>query len=126
MTGGARYDRVTEKLFEKGQEVGTPEANVSRDSRSEGSWSGGLSALARLVEDRPGALNEANFYVSAKTAFKPAAPNLTEAENAEILKPERTRSGEIGVKTRWLDRQLSFDVSVFHMIFKNLVVSNGA
>ncbi|HEY6066898.1 MAG TPA: TonB-dependent receptor, partial [Thermoanaerobaculia bacterium] len=124
VTGGARYDRVSEKLFAKGQEVGDPEANVSRDSRSEGSWSGGLSALAQLIEDRSGPLNEANFYVAAKTAFKPAAPNLTEAEDAEILEPERTRSGEIGVKTRWLDRQLSLDVSVFHMIFKNLVVSN--
>ena len=124
LTGGARYDRVSEMLFAKGQEVGDPEADVSRDSRSEGSWSGGLSALARLVEDRSGALNDANLYVSAKSAFKPAAPNLTEAEDAEILKPERTRSGEVGLKTRWLDRQLSFDVSVFHMIFKNLVVSN--
>jgi iron complex outermembrane recepter protein len=124
LTGGARYDRVSEKLFAKGQEVGDPEEDVSRDSRSEGSWSGGLSALARLVEDRSGALNDANLYISAKSAFKPAAPNLTEAEDAEILKPERTRSGEVGLKTRWLDRQLSFDVSVFHMIFKNLVVSN--
>jgi len=42
---------------------------------------------------------------------------------AKILEPERTRSGEIGIKTRWLDRQLSFDVSFFHMMFENLVVS---
>jgi iron complex outermembrane recepter protein len=124
VTGGARYDRVSEKLVAKAQEVSDPEEDVSRDSRSEGSWSGGLSSLARLVEDRSGALNDANFYVAAKSAFKPAAPNLTEAEDAKILEPERTRSGEIGMKTRWLDRQVSLDVSVFHMIFKNLVVSN--
>jgi iron complex outermembrane receptor protein len=124
LTGGARYDQVSERLFAKGQEVGDPNADVSRDSRSEGHWSGGLSALGRLVENRAGALNDANLYVAAKSAFKPAAPNLTEAENAEILNPERTRSGEVGLKTRWLDRQVSFDVSVFHMIFENLVVSN--
>ncbi|HEY3172935.1 MAG TPA: TonB-dependent receptor, partial [Thermoanaerobaculia bacterium] len=124
VTGGARYDRVSEKLFAQAQEVGDPNVDVSRDSRSEGQWSGGVSVLGRLVADRPGALNEANLYVAAKSAFKPAAPNLTEAENAEILKPERTRSGEFGFKTRWLDRQVSFDVSVFHMIFENLVVSN--
>ncbi|HEX9305219.1 MAG TPA: TonB-dependent receptor [Thermoanaerobaculia bacterium] len=124
LTGGARYDRVSERLFAKGQEVGDPNVDVSRDSRSEGQWSGGLSALGRLVENGAGALSDANLYVAAKSAFKPAAPNLTEAENAEILKPERTRSGEIGVKTRWLDRQVSFDVSVFHVIFENLVVSN--
>jgi len=50
------------------------------------------------------------------------APNLAEAENAKILEPERTRSGEAGVKTRWLDRTLSFDLSFFHMIFENTVV----
>ena len=76
------------------------------------------------MEDRPGAFNDVNFYVAAKSAFKPAAPNLTEAEDAEILDPERTRSGEVGVKTRWFDRQLSLDLSLFHMIFQNLVVSN--
>jgi outer membrane receptor protein involved in Fe transport len=76
-----------------------------------------------LIGDRPGVANEANFYVAAKSAFKPAAPNLTEAENARILDPERTRSLELGFKTRWLDRQLSFDVSWFHVIFENLVVS---
>ncbi len=123
ITAGARFDSVSESLFAKGQEVGDPEADVSRDSRSDGQWSGGIAALARLIGDRAGAVNEINLYAAAKSAFKPAAPNLTEAESATILQPERTRSGEIGVKTRWLDHQLSFDLSLFHMIFENLVVS---
>ena len=123
LTAGARYDHVSESLFAQGQEVGAPAPDVSEDSRSDGKWSGGVSALARLVSDRKGAVNEINFYVAAKSAFKPAAPNLTEAESATILEPERTRSGEIGVKTRWLDRQISFDASLFHMTFENLVVS---
>jgi iron complex outermembrane recepter protein len=124
LTAGARYDNVSENLFAQGQEVGAPEPDISRDSRSDGQWSGGLSALVRLVENRPGGLNEVHLYGAAKSAFKPAAPNLTEAESARILEPERTRNQEIGVKTRWLDRQISFDVSLFHMIFENLVVSN--
>jgi outer membrane receptor protein involved in Fe transport len=123
VTGGARYDRVSENLFAQGQEVSAPQAAISNDARSEGQWSGGAAALGRIVEDRPGTLNEVHAYVSAKSAFKPAAPNLTEAENAKILDPERARSGELGIKTRWLDRQISFDVSLFHMIFENLVVS---
>jgi iron complex outermembrane recepter protein len=123
VTGGARFDHVSESLFAQQQEIGTPEPDISTDSRSDGQWSGGLSALARLVGDRAGVLNEANVYVAAKSAFKPAAPNLTEAERARILEPERTRSGEVGIKTRWFDRQLSFDVSFFHMMFENLVVS---
>lgn len=124
LTGGARYDRVSETLFAQGQEVGDPDVEISRDSRSDGQWSGGLAALVRAVDGRPGVLNEIHLYGAAKSAFKPAAPNLTEAENATILKPERTRSQEIGVKTRWFDRQLSLDLSLFHLIFENLVVSN--
>ncbi len=123
-TGGARFDSVSERLFAQGQEVGAPEADVSRDSRSDGKWSGGVSGLVRFVSDRPGGVNSVHFYVAAKSAFKPAAPNLTETENARILDPERTRSGEVGLKTRWLDRQVSVDLSLFHMTFENLVVSN--
>lgn len=123
LSAGARYDRVSESLFAQGQEVPAPVADVSEDSRSEGQWSGGVSALARLLSDRRGAVNEIHLYVAAKSAFKPSAPNLTEAESARILAPERTRSGEIGLKTRWLDRQLSFDVSLFHLIFENKVIS---
>ncbi|MDQ6891211.1 MAG: TonB-dependent receptor [Acidobacteriota bacterium] len=122
-TGGARFDSVSEALFAQGQEVGTPQPEVTRDSRSDGQWSGGVAALARVVADRPGIMNSVHAYIAAKSAFKPAAPNLTEAENARILDPERTRSGEAGVKTRWLDRELSIDLSLFHMIFENLVVS---
>jgi iron complex outermembrane receptor protein len=123
VTAGARFDSVSETLSASGQEVGEPEPTVTHDSKSDGQWSGGLAALFRVVDDRPGAVNSVHLYGAAKSAFKPAAPNLTEAENATILDPERTRSQEIGVKTRFLDRQLSFDVSVFHMIFENLVVS---
>ena len=122
-TAGARFDSVSESLFAKGQEVGAAQADVSDDSRSDGQWSGGISALARLIGDRPGAVNEINFYVAAKSAFKPAAPNLTEAENATILSPNEPEAARSASKTRWLDRQLSFDVSLFHMMFENLVVS---
>jgi iron complex outermembrane recepter protein len=123
LTAGARYDQVSESLFAQGQEVGDPNVDISRDHRSDGQWSGGVSGLVRIVSGGKGALNELNFYAAAKSSFKPAAPNLTEAENATILAPERTRSGELGVKTRWLDGQGSFDVSVFHMIFENQVIS---
>ena len=68
-------------------------------------------------------LSALNLYVSAKSNFKPAAPNILEAESARILEPERARSGEIGLKTRWARGTLSFDVTFFHMNFENLVVS---
>lgn len=124
LTFGARYDRTSESLSATGQEVGAPAPDVASDSRTDGKWSGGVSALVRVV-DRPsaGVLNALNLYVAVKSNFKPAAPNLLEAEAATILQPERTRSGEIGLKSSWAGGNLSFDASLFHMSFENLVVS---
>src|ERR1017187_7181382 len=124
LTLGARYDRTSQPLSTVGQEVGAPAPDVASDSRTDGKWSGGVAALFRIV-GRPQAsvLNALNVYVSAKSNFKPAAPNLLEAEAAQILEPERTRSGEIGLKSRWAGGALSFEAGFFHMAFENLVVS---
>jgi iron complex outermembrane recepter protein len=124
LTFGARYDRTSESLSAVGQEVGAPAPDVANDSRTDGKWSGGVSALVRVV-DHPdtGFLSALHFYVAAKSNFKPAAPNLLEAEAATILEPERTRSGEIGLKSRWAGGNLSLEASLFHMSFENLVVS---
>ena len=123
ITGGARFDLTSESLVARIHELSQPDTEVTSDSKSFNQWSGGGSVLGRLVGDRPGVLNEANLYFAGKTAFKPAAPNLTEAESAEILEPERTVSYEVGVKTRWFERQLAFEVSFFDMTFHNLVTS---
>jgi iron complex outermembrane receptor protein len=126
LTFGARYDRTSESLNATVTEVGAPAPDVASDSRTDGKWSGGVAALLRLV-DKPHAsvLNVLNIYVSGKSNFKPAAPNILEAESARILEPERTRSGEVGLKTRWASGTLSFDVTLFHMDFENLVVSTA-
>ena len=126
LTFGARYDRTSESLDATVAEVGAPGPDVASDSRTDGKWSGGASALVRIV-DRPQAavLDAINVYVSLKSNFKPAAPNILEAESARILEPERTRSGEVGLKTRWAHGTLSFDVTFFHMSFENLVVSTA-
>src|SRR5439155_133564 len=79
------------------------------DERTDGAWSGDISALVRLIRTETHAVQAINPYLAWKSSFKPAAPNLTEAERAEILAPERTHSIEGGIKTRWLLRQLSFD-----------------
>lgn len=123
VTAGARYDLTDETLSATVQDVTAPAPTVRNDSRGADQWSGGGSIFGRMVAPRPGVLNEANVYFSGKTAFKPAAPDLTQPATATILAPERSISEEVGVKTRWLDRQLSFDASLFHMLFKNEVVS---
>ncbi|HTO88143.1 MAG TPA: TonB-dependent receptor [Thermoanaerobaculia bacterium] len=123
ITAGARYDITSETLNAMAQEVGDPEPTISQDSKGANQWSGGGSILGRVVSGRSGVLNDLNVYFAGKTNFKPAAPNLLEAEEAVILSPERTTSEELGIKTNWLDSQVSFNMSFFHMIFNNLVVS---
>jgi outer membrane receptor protein involved in Fe transport len=122
LSGGGRFDRVSETLSAFGQEVGFPAVTTS-DSRSEGAWSGDLGAIVRLVPESARQVGAVNLYGNWKSSFKPAAPNLTEAENATILDPERTHSIEGGVKTRLFDDQLSLDVSGFQMDFHNMVVA---
>lgn len=122
--GGGRWDHVDETLHAQAQEQdGVSPLEVADDSRTESAWSGNLSALVRLLPHPTGMLDAANAYVNWGTSFKPAAPNLTEAEGAEILAPERTHSLEGGLKLRGLESQVSLDVSWFDMNFANMVVS---
>ena len=121
LAAGGRYDATSEKLHAQAQEVGGP-LEVADDSRSDGAWSGDVSLLFRAIPVGNGKLQAANLYGSWRSAFKPAAPNLTEAEGAEILEPERTHSWEAGAKIRALD-QLAFNASYFDMTFENMVVS---
>ena len=124
LSGGGRYDLTSEKLHAQAQEqspLGPLE--LADDSRDDGAWSGDLSGLVRLVRQETPLLATANLYASYRSSFKPAAPNLTEAEGARILEPERSNSVEIGLKTRGLSRQASLDVSWFDLTLENMVVS---
>ncbi len=122
LSGGGRFDYVQEKLTAFGQEVGFPAVNTS-DDHSEGAWSGDIGALVRLVPPGTKGLEAVNLFGNWKSSFKPAAPNLSEAENATILDPERTHSIEGGVKVSALDGQIAFDVTGFQMDFNNMVVA---
>ncbi|HEY6866572.1 MAG TPA: TonB-dependent receptor [Candidatus Eisenbacteria bacterium] len=124
ISGGGRYDRTSERLHARAQEqspLGPLE--VTDDSRDDGAWSGDIAGLVRLVARETPLLSTANVYANYRSSFKPAAPNLAEAEQAEILEPERTHAVEAGFKGRGLGRQVSLDVSWFDMTFDNLVVS---
>jgi outer membrane receptor protein involved in Fe transport len=121
LEGGGRFDVASEDLE---TEVDLPSGPTPlKDEREDSDFSGDLSALVRLVPEggvRP--LEAANVYSSIRRAFKPAAPNLAEAEAAEILEPERTTSWEVGLKSRAFDGA-ALDLSYFDMKFENLVVS---
>lgn len=121
LEGGARFDLTSEELE---TEADLPSGPVPvKDSRDDTDVSGDVSALVRLVPPgTEGALKVANLYGSIRRAFKPAAPNLAEAEAAQILEPEHTTSWEVGLKTRAYDN-LAFDLSYFDMTFENMVTS---
>ena len=124
ISGGARFDATSEKLHAQAQEQAPASPlEVADDSRTDQAWSGDIGALVRLVGSESPKLSAANLYANWKSAFKPAAPNLTEAEGAEILEPERTRSWEVGLKTRGFENQASLDLSYFDMTMENMVVA---
>lgn len=50
--------------------------------------------------------------------FRPPTPRLTEFTS---LKPETSKSYEIGIKSDFFDRRVRFDVAVFHQDFKNFI-----
>jgi outer membrane receptor protein involved in Fe transport len=121
LEGGGRFDATSEELE---TEVDLPSGPTPvNDEREDTDFSGDVSALLRLApKDGTERLQAANLYASVRRAFKPAAPNLAEAEAAEILEPEHTTSWEAGLKTRAF-HQLAWDLSFFDMTFENLVVS---
>ncbi len=121
ITGGVRFDSATETLHTTQTEDGVSAA--SEESRRDTGFSGDLSVMWRALAKEVGPLDLANVWGSARSTFKPAAPNLAEAEEAHILEPMRARSLEMGLKTRWLHRALAFDVSVFRLDVDNQAVS---
>jgi outer membrane receptor protein involved in Fe transport len=120
IAGGGRWDHAHEKLHAFGQEVGDPNSDVTDDAKTSEAWSGDLSALVRLLP--AGSRHTLNVYGNWKSSFKPAAPNLTEAENAHILDPERTHAIEGGLKGSLFEGQVTFDAGLFQMDFLNMVV----
>jgi outer membrane receptor protein involved in Fe transport len=121
LEGGGRFDLASEELETEADLPGGPVP--VKDNRDDTDVSGDFSALVRLVPSgSDGALRTANLYGSIRRAFKPAAPNLAEAEAAEILAPEHTTSWEVGLKTR-ASEGAALDLSYFDMTFENMVVS---
>src|SRR5207247_1869953 len=91
LEGGGRFDATSEELE---TEVDLPSGPAPlKDTRDDTDFSGDASALFRLLpEGGSSSWKVANLYASFRRAFKPAAPNLAEAEAAEILEPEHTTS----------------------------------
>ena len=127
LTVGGRYDRTSETLSAVVNETGGSGPEGGSDERTDGEWSGGVSALLRIVDGKAsGFVTMLHLYAGAKSNFKPAAPNILEAEATTILEPERARSGEAGLKARLFGGNVSLEASLFHMSLENVVVSTVA
>jgi iron complex outermembrane receptor protein len=82
-----------------------------------GSGAAGLSYLA--WEGTDGAIWAYGDY---RNTFKPAALDFGPDVNGVILKPETSQSFEVGFKGRHLGGRFDWEVSLFQMDFRNLVV----
>ena len=122
LTVGGREDFTKETLDVFQQEIGEDDFEEVHDESDINRFSWGVSGMFHIVDRQAGGLTGMSLYGAARRNFKPAAPNLSEAENAEILDPETTNLQEAGLKTLWLDGSLSVNVTWYHMIFSNLVV----
>jgi iron complex outermembrane receptor protein len=121
LEAGGRFDATSEELETEADLPGGPVP--VKDEREDSDFSGDASVLVRLISAGSASpLQTANVYASIRRGFKPAAPNLAEAEAAEILAPEHTTSWEAGLKSR-TKNGLAFDLSYFDMTFENMVVS---
>lgn len=121
---GARLNRTTEDREAGEEELSGPDAGEEEEegkverTTTRGSGAVGVSFLA--WESGSDALW---VYADWRNTFKPAAIDFGPESEAEILEPETARAYEVGLKGHSLGGRLDWDLSGFHMDFKNLVLS---
>jgi iron complex outermembrane receptor protein len=63
--------------------------------------------------------HDAMAYFSATRGYKGPVPLNSSPTSIGLSKPEIPMSYELGVKTAWLDRKLTFNVTLFHAVYKD-------
>jgi outer membrane receptor protein involved in Fe transport len=123
---GARLNRTSEdreahaEELEEGGEEGEEEGGRDSLETTRGSGVLGVSWLA-WQGDAGAALW---LFADARRTFKPAALDFGPEAEDEILEPETAKSYEAGAKGRGLAGRLDWEVSLFQMDFRNLVLSS--
>jgi len=69
--------------------------------------------------------NNSRLHASYGTGIRPPGGSDIAFTNNPALKPERTESYDIGIEQRFLNNQLSLDVTYFHNDYRDLIVSLG-
>jgi iron complex outermembrane receptor protein len=120
---GIRFNHTSESTRGLGVDLTGDEPVVTddgRDHRNDNRWAGALGTSYRFWQDGKDYLTA---YASYRNTFKPAVVDFGPEPESDILKPEDAQSGEVGLKGRHLDGRFEWDLSVFRMNFRNLVVS---
>ena len=119
---GLRFNHTNEKTHGVETDLTGDEPEVTdsgRDERTDNRWAGAFGTSYRFFEDGKDYLVG---YANYRDTFKPAVVDFGPEAEFDILKPEDAQSAELGIKGRHLDGHLEWDLSVFRMNFRNLVV----
>ena len=122
---GLRFNHTDESARGLGIDLTGPTPEVfdsGSDSRTENRLSGALGTSFRFWQDGRDYLTA---YASYRNTFKPAVVDFGPEPDSDILKPEDAKSSEIGLKGSNADGRFEWDLSLFHMNFRNLVVSQS-
>jgi iron complex outermembrane recepter protein len=115
---GGRLNHTVESQDTRQGDIGdVPEVDSDRRTTTRGSGTLGASWLA--AQHGGSALW---LYADYRDTFKPAALDFGPDAEGDILRPETAESWEVGAKGVVGDR-VTYDVSLFQMDFKNLVVA---
>ncbi|HEY0515244.1 MAG TPA: TonB-dependent receptor [Thermoanaerobaculia bacterium] len=120
---GGRLNRTREQRTAGDRELSFPDpGDQGTDERTvtRGSGMVGVSWLA--WGDATGGLW---LFADYRNTFKPAALDFGPEAEAAILKPERARSAEVGLKSRLAGGRFEWELAVFQMDFENLVVAQS-
>ena len=120
---GLRLNHTAEKRTGEVVPSDAPEeAERASDRRNDTRWSGVLGTSVKLWRDGE---NGMTAYASYRNSYKPAVIDFGPEAEGDILKPETAHSIEGGLKGEHADGRFEWELSLFQMDFRNLVVTQN-
>jgi outer membrane receptor protein involved in Fe transport len=118
---GVRLNHTAEKR--EGEVIpsdSSEEEEIGSDKRNDTRWAGSLGTSFNLWRDGADGLTA---FANYRNSYKPAVIDFGPEAEGEILKPETAHSWEAGLKGEHMGGRFEWELSLFRMDFKNLVVT---